>query len=97
MDFVCHAVSGPVGTITIDRPDAMNAVSPAVIDGLNAALDDLNRAVALDANCAEAYKHRAVVYAAIDGNVLETSRGSRAVYDAYLSLTLNPNYAPAKG
>jgi len=64
---------------------------------LNAALDDLNRAVALDANCAEAYKHRAVVYAALDGNVLETSRGSRAVYDAYLSLTLNPNYAPAKG
>jgi len=64
---------------------------------LNAALDDLNRAVALDVNCAEAYKHRAVVSAALDGNVLETSRGSRAVYDAYLSLTLNPNYAPAKG
>jgi tetratricopeptide (TPR) repeat protein len=64
---------------------------------LNAALEDLNRAVALDPNCAEAYKHRAVVYATLDGDVLETSRGSRAVYDAYLSLTLNPNYAPAKG
>ena len=64
---------------------------------LNAALEDLNKAVALDANCAEAYKHRSAVYAALDGDVLETSRGSRAVYDAYLSLTLNPGYAPAKG
>jgi tetratricopeptide (TPR) repeat protein len=64
---------------------------------LNAALDDLNQAVALDPNCAEAYKYRSMVYSTLDGNVLETSRGSRAVYDAYLSLTLNPNCAPAKG
>jgi tetratricopeptide (TPR) repeat protein len=64
---------------------------------LHAALDDLNKAVALDPNCAEAYKYRSIVYAALDGNVLETSRGSRAVYDAYLSLKLNPNFSPAKG
>lgn len=63
---------------------------------LDAALEDLNKAVSIDPSCAEAYKHRSMVYAALDGNVLETSRGSRAVYDAYLSLTLNPGYAPAK-
>lgn len=64
---------------------------------LQAALDDLNQAVAIDPNYSEAYKYRSVVYSALDGNVLETSRGSRAVYDAYLSLTLTPGCAPAKG
>jgi tetratricopeptide (TPR) repeat protein len=64
---------------------------------LSAALDDLNQAVALDANCAEAYKYRSLVYSALDGNVLEVSRGSRAVYDAYLSLTLKPGISPANG
>jgi enoyl-CoA hydratase len=41
VELVRHAVNGLVGTITIDRPEAMNAVSPAVLDGLNATLDEL--------------------------------------------------------
>lgn len=57
---------------------------------LNTALEDLNKAIAIDPNCAEAYKHRSKVFSKLDGNVLETSRGSRAVYDAYLALTLSP-------
>lgn len=41
MGFVRVELDGQIGTITIDRPDALNAVSPEVLRDLDAALDEL--------------------------------------------------------
>lgn len=35
------AVEGPIATITIDRPDKLNALTPAMLEGLEAALDSV--------------------------------------------------------
>ena len=45
MDFILYEVDGAVGTITINRPKALNALNSQVLDELNATLD----AVDLDA------------------------------------------------
>ncbi|MCR5586969.1 MAG: enoyl-CoA hydratase/isomerase family protein [Lachnospiraceae bacterium] len=44
MEFVTYEVKGQVGTITINRPKALNALNSAVLDELNEAFDsvDLN-------------------------------------------------------
>src|SRR4051794_21518258 len=41
MPFVRVEVDGQIGAIIIDRPDVLNAVSPEVLDGLNAGLDEV--------------------------------------------------------
>src|SRR5689334_14436660 len=41
MELVRVEIDGPVGTITIDRPDVMNAVSPEVLAELDQAIDRL--------------------------------------------------------
>jgi enoyl-CoA hydratase len=38
-ECVTYGVDGPVAVITIDRPDARNAVSPEVAQGIEAAID----------------------------------------------------------
>ena len=42
MSFVDYAVEGAVGTITINRPQALNALNSAVLDDLNAVLDNVD-------------------------------------------------------
>jgi enoyl-CoA hydratase len=44
MDFILYEVNGAVGTITINRPKALNALNSQVLDELNETLDsvDLN-------------------------------------------------------
>lgn len=42
MGFVDYSVDGAVGTITINRPQALNALNSAVLDDLNAVLDNVN-------------------------------------------------------
>ncbi|UCD37999.1 MAG: enoyl-CoA hydratase/isomerase family protein [Fidelibacterota bacterium] len=42
MDFIKIDISGPVAVITIDRRDALNALSPQVLDELSQALDEVN-------------------------------------------------------
>ena len=39
MDFILYEVDGAVGTITINRPKALNALNSQVLDELNATLD----------------------------------------------------------
>ena len=39
MEFITYEVSGQVGTITINRPKALNALNSQVLDELNACLD----------------------------------------------------------
>ena len=39
MDFILYEVEGAVGTITINRPKALNALNSQVLDELNATLD----------------------------------------------------------
>ena len=39
MGFVTYEVNGAVGVITINRPEALNALNSAVLDDLNAVLD----------------------------------------------------------
>ena len=38
MDFILYEVDGAVGTITINRPKALNALNSQVLDELNATL-----------------------------------------------------------
>ena len=42
MSFVDYAVEGAVGTITINRPQALNALNSAVLDDLNTVLDNVD-------------------------------------------------------
>ena len=42
MDFVLYEVNGAVGTITINREKALNALNSQVLDELNATLDSVN-------------------------------------------------------
>ena len=44
MDYILYEVNGAVGTITINREKALNALNSQVLDELNATLDavDLN-------------------------------------------------------
>lgn len=39
MSLVKYESAGPVATLTLNRPDKLNAISPAVIEALHAALD----------------------------------------------------------
>ena len=52
MDFILYEVDGAVGTITINRPKALNALNSQVLDELNATLDavDLKRTSNLKCN-----------------------------------------------
>ena len=38
-DFILYEVEGAVGTITINRPKALNALNSQVLDELNETLD----------------------------------------------------------
>lgn len=42
MDFIRIDISGPVAIITIDRKEALNALTPQVLDELSQALDEVN-------------------------------------------------------
>ncbi|UCH10787.1 MAG: enoyl-CoA hydratase/isomerase family protein [Fidelibacterota bacterium] len=42
MEFIRIDISGPVATITIDRPKALNALTPQVLDELSQALEVVN-------------------------------------------------------
>ena len=42
MEFVKYEVNGAVGTITLDRPKALNALNSAVLDELNEVLDQVD-------------------------------------------------------
>ena len=42
MEFVTYEVKGQVGTITINRPKALNALNSAVLDELNEAFDSVD-------------------------------------------------------
>ncbi|MFB0517456.1 MAG: enoyl-CoA hydratase/isomerase family protein [Candidatus Neomarinimicrobiota bacterium] len=42
MDFIKIDISGPVATITIDRQEALNALTPQVLEELSRALDEVN-------------------------------------------------------
>ena len=43
MEFITYEVEGQIGTITINRPKALNALNSAVLDELNAALDAVDQ------------------------------------------------------
>ena len=45
MAFVLYEVNGSVATITINRPEALNALNSAVLDELNAVIDGIDTAV----------------------------------------------------
>ena len=42
MGFVDYAVDGAVGLITINRPQALNALNSQVLDDLNEVIDNVN-------------------------------------------------------
>lgn len=44
MDFILYETDGAVGTITINRPKALNALNSQVLDELNAVLDSVDLA-----------------------------------------------------
>ena len=45
MGYVNYETEGAVGIITIDRPKALNALNPEVLDDLNAVLDQVDQSV----------------------------------------------------
>ena len=45
MGYVNYETEGAVGIITIDRPKALNALNPEVLDDLNAVLDQVDQNV----------------------------------------------------
>lgn len=63
---------------------------------LSKALTDLSRAIELEPYNPEAYRVRSAVYTAVDGDTTQTSRGSRAVYDAYMAMQISNGFATAK-
>ena len=42
MDYIRIDIAGPAATITIDRQEALNALTPQVVDELSRALDEVN-------------------------------------------------------